>query len=623
MKPHLLGRLSSRLYKQQVSLRTQVLTRKLHNLSIAHGPTEPPLFETTIPQHFASVVSRYGDRPAVITRSPERGFLKPVTQTLTYRKLDEESNQLARSLQQLGVRKGNRVAISLGNCREFAALTYAVFKLGAILVPLNPSFNITQIEAALSHLDTKVLIIGAVTDLAYKPTNGRSNLPLLQDLVPDLYSRKQSIASDKVPSLEHIILVNNLVYHPAVDFSSDLLALTKYEDLLLSPASDVLPDLPLEPHEIANIQYTSGTTSMPKAAMLSHRSILNNGALIANRMGLDSNDRIVVPPPLFHCFGCILGYMATATSGAAILFSSPAFDPVASLKMCTEHDATGLYGVSTMLMAMLDVLTEGKTVPVPPKSLLKGIVAGSSVPESLMRKIYDTLGLRNLVICYGMTETSPVSCMTSPNDPFEKRTSSVGKVMPHTSVKVVDPHDPSRIVPIGKKGELAIAGYLVMEGYWGDQERTSQVRVTDNDGTVWINSGDEAEMDEKGFVKITGRIKDLIIRAGENIHPLEIENCLIQHPKIKDASAVGVPDSKYGESVAVFVIARPGIKTPNEDTNIDEITETEVKNWVKHKLSAHLIPKYVYWVKEYPKTASGKIQKFKLRVAAEKMIQSQ
>ncbi|KAL2256772.1 hypothetical protein VTK26DRAFT_1148 [Humicola hyalothermophila] len=565
--------------------------------SISQGPSEPPLLPHTIPEHFASVVSQFGDRLAVITRSPTTsrdappnipsdGIPRCVETTLSYEKLDLSSNELAHSLRSLGVKKGDRVAVSLGNCPEFAALTYAVFKLGAILVPLNPGFNVKQVTAALNHLGVELLIIGAVTDLAYKPCRGRSNLALLREIVPDLESGR--IESPRVPTLKTVVVVDNSASHPLSAFPplSTLRSLTPFTDLLpsggltsvsSSVSNTVTPDSPLSASDTINIQFTSGTTSQPKAAMLSHTNILNNGAFIAHRMGLDPSDLIVCPPPLFHCFGCVLGYMATATTGAAILFSSPAFDPLATLRMAAEHRATGLYGVATMFIAMLEIIHHhpewldgsggGARHPFA-THLRKGIAAGSSVPESLMRRLYSVLGLRDLVICYGMTETSPVSCMTSPRDPFEKRTASVGKVMPHTKVKVVDPTDRSRVLPIGERGELAAAGYLVMKGYWGDEARTGEVRVVEReeDGKeeVWMYSGDEASMDEEGYVEITGRIKDLIIRGGENIHPLEIENCLFQHPLVAEVSVVGVPDDKYGESVAAFVIAHQGVRVEGE-----------------------------------------------------------
>lgn len=615
---------------------------------------KPPLLPHTIPEHFSSVVSQFGDRPAVISRSPTTsrdappniafGGVPPASEkTLTYEGLDLASNAIAHSLRSLGVKKGDRVAVSLGNCAEFAALTYAIFKLGAILVPLNPGFNVKQVTAALNHLGVELLVIGAVTDLAYKPCRGRSNLPLLQAVVPDLESGR--IESTEIPTLKTVVIVDNSASHPLSNFPplASLRSLTPFTSLISDlsairasssyAARAITPDTPLSASETINIQFTSGTTSHPKAAMLSHTNILNNGSFIAHRMGLDASDLIVCPPPLFHCFGSVLGYMATATTGAALLFPSPAFDPLATLKMAAEHRATGLYGVATMFTAMLELLRPHilpeEHIRALPTHLRKGIGAGSSVPESLMRKLYDALGLRDLVICYGMTETSPVSCMTAPSDPFVKRTASVGRAMPHTKVKVVDPADRSRVLPIGERGELAAAGYLVMKGYWGDETRTEEVRTVevDEEGreVVWMYSGDEASMGEQGYVEITGRIKDLIIRGGENIHPLEIENCLFQHPLVAEASVVGVPDERYGESVGVFVIVRDrvGLDRGEEvvgERNGEVLTREMVREWVRTHLSSHLVPKHVWFVREYPKTASGKIQKFKLRDMAKELL---
>ncbi|KAF5133095.1 putative acyl-CoA synthetase YngI [Metarhizium anisopliae] len=584
------------------------------------------MYMGTIPEHFAQIVSRHGDRAAVITRSPTPAAFET---TLTYYMLDLLSNRLASSLASLGVKKGDRVAISQGNTPEFAALTYACFKLGAVLVPLNPSFNAAQVEAALKHLAAEVLIIGAVTDLAYKPGQGRSNEELLTSIAGDL--RASAPQSEGVPSLKRIIVVDNRVSHQDVRFKLDeCRALTPYRALLDGSDRSVIPSAPLDATDTINIQFTSGTTSTPKAAMLSHRSILNNGIFIAQRMGLEPADRIVVPPPLFHCFGCILGYMATATTGSAILFPSPAFDPVATLRMCADHDATGLYGVSTMLVAVLEALDAGGAVASPPAHLRKGIVAGSSVPEALMKTIRRRLGLRDLVICYGMTETSPVSCMTSPADPPDRRTASVGTPMPHTAVKIVDPRDRARLAPLNTPGELAAAGYLVMKGYFGDDARTADVRVAEPrlDGstglTTWMYSGDEAQMDEQGFVTITGRIKDLIIRGGENIHPLEVENCLFQLDGVMEVSVVGVPDERLGETVAAFIVPHRGWKGDDGQHagEGDKVLKKDaVREWVRSKLSSHLVPKHVFWVDDYPKTASGKIQKFKLRDMAVKILQ--
>lgn len=591
---------------------------------------KPPLLQQTIPESFASVVSQHGDRLAVVSLYPSRfqstpqELLKP---SITYHELDTLSNELAHSLRSNGVKKGDRVAVSLGNCWEFAALTYAIFKLGAILVPLNPLFTADQVAAALNHLDVKLLIISAICDRRFKPWNGRSNYDLLKSIIPDLHSGRME--SPLIPTLKKVVVVENQSLHHDSPFPSltTLPSLTPFHTLLTdlsgtsSPA--VIPDSPLSPSETINIQFTSGTTAKPKAAMLSHNGILNNGHLIANRMNLVPTDRIVCPPPLFHCFGSILGYMATATTGAAILFPSPAFDPISSLEMATNpvYEATGLYGVSTMFVAMLEHL---ESLPPPPRkpdsiinpNLRKGIAAGSSIPEPLMNRIISKLGLDQLVICYGMTETSPVSCMTAPDDPFDKRTGSVGRVMPHTGVKIVDPADRSRILPVGERGELAASGYLVMKGYWGDPGLTDEVRIADEEtGQVWMYSGDEARMDEKGYVEITGRIKDLIIRGGENIHPLEIESCLFGHEGVAEVSVVGVEDKVYGESVVAFVIAHE-----RREGRREQIGEETLKGFVRARLSAHLVPKHVFFVREFPKTASGKIQKFKLREMAGRLV---
>ena len=339
-----------------------------------------------------------------------------------------------------------------------------------------------------------------------------------------------------------------------------------------------IPWQTLHPDEVINIQFTSGTTSLPKAACLSHRSILNNGKSIGDRMLLTERDIVCCPPPLFHCFGCILGYMATATHGSAIVFPAEAFDPYATLKSVQEEKCTALYGVPTMFIADLELLQNGTAPYTGFEYLRTGIAAGSSIPAELMRKLHKVLNLTELTICYGMTETSPVSAMTTTDDPMVKRIDSVGRPMPHVEVKIVNPANRTKILPIGERGELAVHGYLVMKEYWGAPDRTAEVMIPDDEGKVWMHTGDEAEMDAEGYIKITGRIKDIIIKGGENIHPLEVENCLFAHPDIKEVSVVGLPDERYGEVVAAFVIPRQR----------SGITVDEVKDWVKVKLSHHL-----------------------------------
>lgn len=490
---------------------------------------------------------------------------------LTYDQLDRDSDALARGLAKQGVNKGDRVAVSLGNNLENATATYALFKLGAILVPLNPAFNAPQVLSGLNHLGVSHLLIGAETNLPYKAP--RSNLPLLEILTPNL--RTSKVESEAVPTLRGITLVDNSAGRLDV---SEFKSAIAYGDVMQDGRNGKLRHIYLHPDEIINIQFTSGTTSTPKAACLSHRSILNNGKAIGDRMLLSEKDVVVCPPPLFHCFGCILGYMATATHGSAIVFPSEAFHPLHTLHAVQEYKGTALYGVPTMFIAELDLLANGTVQYEGFQHLRTGIAAGSSIPAELMRKLHKTLNLTELTICYGMTETSPVSAMTTTDDPIDKRIDSVGRLMPHVTAKVVDPANRTRILACGERGELVVSGYLTMRGYWDDAEKTSEVLVPDDEGTMWMHTGDEASMDEEGYIKITGRIKDLIIRGGENIHPLEVENCLFANEKVKEASVVGLPDEKLGECVAAFVVK-------HDDVQLDA---DELRTWVRERLSHHL-----------------------------------
>ncbi|KAL9112739.1 MAG: hypothetical protein Q9227_003042 [Pyrenula ochraceoflavens] len=524
---------------------------------------------------------------------------------------------LAAGLKDAGVNRGERVAVSLGNNIEHAVATYALFKIGAILVPLNPAFTSIQVISALTHLEASHLIIGAETNLPYK--SPQSNIPLLQELVPDLFTSKLSSAN--VPSLKEIILVDN---SSGLVQNKPLRATIPFKALLESTSYDRSPtsDSTLSNDDIVNIQFTSGTTSMPKAASLSHRSILNNGFSIGSRMLLTPSDIVCCPPPLFHCFGCILGYMATATHGSAIVFPSEAFDPKRTLRAVQDEKCTALYGVPTMFVAELELLSRGEVEYKGFQHLRTGIAAGSSIPAELMRKLHRTLNLTELTICYGMTETSPVSAMTTTDDPIEKRINTVGRLLPHVEAKVVDPLDRNKVLKRGERGELVVSGYLTMKRYWRQPEKTAEVLVEDPEvkGKLWMHTGDEAVIDEEGYVAITGRIKDLIIRGGENIHPLEIENCLFAHPKVKEISVVGLPDERYGEVVGAFVVPQKG---STDNASEENLTEAEVKSWVKSRLSNHLVPKHVFFVDNYPKTASGKIQKFKLRDLGQSLLKDE
>ncbi|KAI9726983.1 MAG: hypothetical protein M1828_000331 [Chrysothrix sp. TS-e1954] len=488
-----------------------------------------------------------------------------------------------------------------GSTEASLQITYALFKLGAILVPLNPAFSADQVASALNHLTATHLVIGTETNLPRKAPS--SNLPLLQKIIPDLKASR--LESDAVPTLQNVVIVDNATGR--VD-ASDLRPITPYEDVLKGYKSSSLgrTERSLLPDEVVNIQFTSGTTSMPKAACLTHRSILNNGNSIGDRMLLTERDVVCCPPPLFHCFGCILGYMATATHGSAIVFPAEAFDPLATLRAVQEYQCTALYGVPTMFLAELELLSNG-TVPYEGfQHLRTGIAAGTQIPRELMRRLHEVLNLTELTICYGMTETSPVSAMTTTDDPLEKRLNTVGELLPHVRAKVVDKENGEKVLNVGERGELAVNGYLVMKEYWGDSAKTAEVLRRDEGGDLWMHTGDEALIDADGYVTITGRLKDIIIRGGENIQPLEIENCLLTHPALQEISAYGVPDQRYGEVVAVSIVRRQG----------QIVQEDDVRAWVKGKLSGHLVPKHIFWTENFPKTASGKIQRFKLQQEA-------
>ncbi|PYH48979.1 putative AMP-binding enzyme [Aspergillus saccharolyticus JOP 1030-1] len=581
----------------------RVRQRGLLTESYARGSSEPPLLELTVGDHFTRVVELHGDRTAVISKHQDA--------RLTYAALDARSNALARGLESIGVQRGDRVGVMLGNSMEYAIVTYALFKLGAILVPINPSFNIAQLVSALSHLDTSHLMVSAESNLPRKPP--RSNVSLLESIVADLASPK--LESELIPSLKNIIVVDNT--SGRFD-GTRLKGLTPYSSLISDAAFDgsSLPPRHLSPDDIINIQFTSGTTAMPKAACLTHRSILNNGSQIGDRMRLTPHDIVCCPPPLFHCFGSVLGYMATATHGAAIVFPTEAFNAKAALQAVQEERCTALYGVPTMFLEELSLLESGEIPSEGFQFLRTGIAAGSSIPAELMKKLHRVLNLTELTICYGMTETSPVSAMTTTDDPIDKRIHTVGTLLPHVEAKVVDLTDHRKIVPVDVRGELAVSGYLLMKGYWNDPKRTAEVMIPDENGKVWMHTGDEAIISPDGYVTITGRVKDLIIRGGENIHPLEVENCLLAYPGVLNVSVVGVPDPRYGEAVAAFIIHR----NPQDA----DATEEKVRGFVNEKLSNHLVPKYVFFLPaadSFPKTASGKVQKFKLREIAVELLE--
>ena len=486
----------------------------------------------------------------------------------------------------------------MGNCAEYILSIYAAAKIGAIAVVLNPAYTNVELEAALLATGCKMFI----TSPSF---SNRSHVSMIKHLSPNL-DNDQFAAK----SLRNIVLCDPL--QSAIP--ADLQKFPNLHHLLnenVSTAFDVDPAL--SEHDVVNLQFTSGTTGLPKAASLTSHNILNNGLFIGQRMDLTSRDKICIPPPLFHCFGLVLGCLAVFTHGAAAVFASEVFNPLKVLQTVQSERCTGLHGVPTMFIAEMEHPEFEKFNLT---SLRTGIAAGSSVPSEIMHRIHQKLHLTDLTICYGMTETSPVSTQTTTHDPIQKRIATVGRLLPHTSAKIVDPAT-NQVVPIGESGELCVSGYLLMKGYWNDAERTAEVTETDASGVRWMHTGDEAVLDADGYFSITGRIKDLIIRGGENIAPLEIEDRLMAMPQISQASVIGIKDDRYGEVVGAF-IALSGHST--------HVGEAEVRAWVGAKLARYKIPKYIFWMgkdgvpETFPCTASGKIRKIELRQLGNQIV---
>ncbi|CZS89444.1 related to acyl-CoA synthetases (AMP-forming)/AMP-acid ligases II [Rhynchosporium graminicola] len=580
------------------------------DLAVITGPNQPPLLEDTISEKLSTICGEF----------PARTAVKTPTSQLTYLELDQESDALALGILDLGIRNGDRVAISLGNCVPYAVISYACFKIGAIVVPLNPAYTAEQVSSALCHVEAACFVLSTEITLPYKEP--KSTASLLEAVVGN---------SSKRVFNRRILLVDNSVGKADTarfNFTA------KYEDILSKYSTCRLPpQANVKNSDLATIQFTSGTTSAPKAACLSHRNVLNNAFFVGRGMCLTAQDIICCPPPLYHCFGLVLGLLAAMTYGACVVLPSEAFDARAVLRSLEDDKPTALYGVPTMFLAELELLTQGNCASQTFSQLRTGVIGGSPIPAALRKTLHERLNLVDLANCYGLTESSPIICMTLPTDGLDRKLNTVGQMLPHTSMKIAPRDDPTKTLLRGEKGELLISGYCVMKGYWEDEARTLEALITDSESgqeRVWLRSGDEAMVDEEGYIRITGRIKDIIIRGGENIYPPEIENVLLQHPLIGNASVVGIPDERYGEVIAAFVIAKDGVKTENEtgpksegnsskEVSIEAgilptvLSKGDVQNWVCERLSKVLVPKHVFWVERMPLTASGKIEKYKLR----------
>ncbi|MEN2752107.1 AMP-binding protein [Psychrobacter sp. FBL11] len=540
------------------------------------GP-DVPLIEATIGDFFDAIVHKYPDRMALVSRHQNIRW--------TYKQLQQKVNQLASAIIEMGLEIGDRIGIWSHNNSEWLLMQLATAKVGVILVNINPAYRTFELQYALNKLGCSALVL-----MRHFKTSDYTQM--VRELCPEIYHKTYNqLDLVEIPTIERIIWIDE----PGNDETFSYMQ--KFSDWI----SEGDPNDPrvaerqaqLKNTDAINVQFTSGTTGTPKGATLTHRNILNNGYFIGEAMNLTEEDILCIPVPLYHCFGMVLGNLAILTHGGCIVYPNDGFEPLSVLQAVEEEKCTGLHGVPTMFIAMLDHPDFNQYDL---STLRTGIMAGSSCPIEVMRRVIDEMHMSEVTIAYGMTETSPVSCQTNKHTPLEKQVSTVGLVQPALEVKIIDT-ETGETVPLGEKGELLTRGYSVMKGYWGDRFKT-RASIQDN----WMHTGDLATMDEDGYVKVVGRSKDMVIRGGENIYPVEIENYLYRHPKIRDVQIVGIPDAKYGEVLAAWII-------PKEP---DCLTEEEVKEFCRNNIAHYKIPTYYRFVEEYPMTITGKIQKYKI-----------
>ena len=544
--------------------------------SYVHGATNRPLLGETLGQNLDRTAARVPDTLALVVRSQGVRW--------TYAELVRRAEAFAAGLLALGLQRGDRVGIWSLNNAEWVVTQFATAKAGIILVNINPAYRLTELEFALNLVGCRALI----TATRFKTSD---YIGMLTELVPELPgSRPGTLSSARIPSLELVIQIGGA--GPGTIAFDDVASRAGPGDVAALAALQPL----LQFDDPINIQFTSGTTGAPKGATLTHHNILNNGLFIGEAMRLSEADRLCIPVPLYHCFGMVLGNLACTTHGATMVYPGEGFDPLAVLEAVAAERCTGLHGVPTMFIAMLDHPEFGRFDL---GTLRTGIMAGSPCPVEVMRRAVDRMHLDEITICYGMTETSPVSFQSSTDDPLQRRVSTVGRIHPHLEVKVIDAA--GRIVPRGVSGELCTRGYSVMLGYWADPERTASVI----DPARWMHTGDLATIDEEGFCNIVGRIKDVVIRGGENVYPREVEEYLYTHPEIQDVQVFGVPDGRYGEELCAW------IKLRSEAA----LTEADVRDFCRGQIAHQKIPRYVRFVDAFPMTVTGKMQKFIMRQA--------
>jgi fatty-acyl-CoA synthase len=523
--------------------------------SYSHGTSATPLLGETIGENLRRIAGQFAGSEAMVD--------VPTGRRWTYQRLDADTDALARGLLAAGIQAGDRVGIWAPNCAEWVLLQFATAKVGAILVNINPAYRSHELEFVLRQSGVRMLVSAE----SFKTSDYRAMIGEVRG---------------GLAGLERVIFLGTPEWDELGTAAAD-------EGTLASRESELAFDDPI------NIQYTSGTTGFPKGATLSHHNILNNGFFIGEMCRYTERDRVCIPVPFYHCFGMVLGNLAVVTHGACIVVPAPGFDPAATLRAAQDERCTSLYGVPTMFIAEL-ALPDFASYDL--STLRTGIMAGSPCPVEVMKRVVSEMHMSEVTIAYGMTETSPVSCQTRPDDDTQRRVSTVGRVHPHVEVKVIDP-ETGLVVPRGEPGEMCTRGYSVMLGYWDEPEKTAEAI----DAARWMHTGDLAVMDAAGYLNIVGRIKDMVIRGGENVYPREVEEFLYTHPAIEDVQVVGVPDQKYGEELCAWVKVRAGT----------ELSEEDVRAFCVGKIAHYKVPRYVRFTQEFPMTVTGKVQKFRMR----------
>ncbi|WP_291864069.1 AMP-binding protein [Bradyrhizobium sp.] len=543
------------------------------------GVADAPLLGETIGRALDQAARRWAGREALVSPSHDVRW--------TWAELAERVDALAAGLLALGLQRGARIGVWSLNRPEWTLTQFAAAKAGLVLVTINPAYRLSELEFALA----KVGCAAIVTATAFKTSD---YMAMLNTLLPELATASPGeLHAARLPRLRAVIQIGGPAAPGTVAFEAVAgMGAARHRDELAGLARTLQFD------DAVNIQFTSGTTGSPKGVTLTHHNILNNGYFVGRAMRLTEADRICIPVPLYHCFGMVMGNLAAVTSGAAMVYPGEGFDPLATLQTVEREQCTALYGVPTMFIAELDHPDFAKFDL---SSLRTGIMAGAPCPIEVMRRVNEAMNMREVTIAYGMTETSPVSFQSATDDPLDRRVSTVGRIHPHVEVKVVDRE--GRIVPRGERGELCTRGYSVMLGYWDEPEKTADVL----DASRWMHTGDIAIIDAEGYCNIVGRIKDMVIRGGENLYPREIEEYLYRHPKIQDVQIFGVADARYGEELCAWIRVRSG----------ETLTSDEVRAFCHGQIAHNKIPRYVEFVDEFPMTVTGKIQKFLMRDAVE------